>query len=316
MPIGFYRTSVVACFFMLRDIELSTMLYSSVALDISHHTVTIHLPATKTDPMALSCERSWGCVCLDGEASADTCPFHAALAHTQDLRARFGDKVDSDTFPFAPSQTGEVMEKVQVVDAIQLTAQAAGLPTRGADGKLIFTGHIWRIMGSRHMVRNGVQVPIAMLMARWDSNAVLRYIKDAPLITITGEFKRGVRALKIKAIEDKHQEFKGFSKKALADLQALRSTVEHHEQELAGMGATLSKLKSAVHPIYVISDKYRKWHVVPKFAGVAVSLWKARCGWRYGASKFERRSKPPAEWGPDERCPRCFDLPNISEDSD
>jgi len=75
------------------------------------------------------------------------------------------------------------MEKVQVVDAIQLTAKAANLSTRGDDGKLIFTGHIWRIMGSRHMVRNGVQVPIVMLMARWDSNAVLKYIKDAPLIS-------------------------------------------------------------------------------------------------------------------------------------
>ena len=208
------------------------------------------------------------------------------------------------------------MEKVQVVDAIQLTAKAAGLPTRGDDGKLVFTGHTWRIMGSRHMVRNGVQVPIVMLMARWDSNAVLKYIKDAPLITITGEFKRGVRALKIKAIEDKHHEFKGFSKKALADLQALRASVEHHERELANVCSNISKLKYAVHPIYVISDKYRKWHVVPKFAGVAVGLWKARCGWRYGASKFERRSKPPAVWGADERCPRCFDLPNISEGSD
>ena len=68
------------------------------------------------------------------------------------------------------------MEIEQVVDAIQQSAKAAKPPTRGGDGKLIF-GHLWRVMGSRLMVHNGVQVPIAMFMARWEPNAVLRYIR-------------------------------------------------------------------------------------------------------------------------------------------
>ena len=76
------------------------------------------------------------------------------------------------------------------------------------------------------------------------------------------------------------------------------------------------QLKDAVHPKYVISDKYQKWHVVPKFADVPVKQWKARCGWRYGCSKYGRRSRAPAVWGPDEKCPRCFDLPNVGVDSD
>ena len=82
------------------------------------------------------------------------------------------------------------------------------------------------------------------------------------------------------------------------------------------MCSSLAQLKDAVHPKYIISDKYQKWHVVPQFTDVPTKLWKARCGWKYGCSKFERRTKIPAVWKPDEKCPRCFDLPNVGVDSD
>ena len=80
-----------------------------------------------------------------------------------------------------------------------------------------------------------------------------------------------------------------------------RSTVEQQAVELADMCSSLAQLKDAVHFKFVICDKYQKWHVAPRFTGVAILEWKARCGWRDGRSKLERRSKAPAVWGVDEK---------------
>ena len=54
----------VGAMFVMREIELSLVLASSVSLDKVNRKVTISLPVSKTDPEALGCTRSWGCVCL------------------------------------------------------------------------------------------------------------------------------------------------------------------------------------------------------------------------------------------------------------
>ena len=81
------------------------------------------------------------------------------------------------------------------------------------------------------------------------------------------------------------------------------------------MCTSVAKLKTAVHPIYIMSDNYRKWHVVPKFAGVEVAKWKARGGWWYGASKYERRSSHQS-FGVLTKGALAARPANISEDSD
>ena len=63
VPIGMRYTVVVSFFFMLRELEMGTMLFSSVDVDTVRKVVTILLPATKMDALALSCRRSWVCVC-------------------------------------------------------------------------------------------------------------------------------------------------------------------------------------------------------------------------------------------------------------
>ena len=78
VPVGLERTAVVSYFFMLREIELGTMLNESVEIDNNKKQVSIRLSASNTDPTALSCTRSWGCVCADEPGDPQTCPYHAA----------------------------------------------------------------------------------------------------------------------------------------------------------------------------------------------------------------------------------------------
>ena len=88
--------------------------------------MTILLPASKTDFEALSCSRSWGCVCHQ-DPDPLTCPFHAACEQKDLLKKTFGDEVNHSGFPFAPTRMGTTASKEQVVDNIQMVAQARGL---------------------------------------------------------------------------------------------------------------------------------------------------------------------------------------------
>ena len=101
IPLGMHHTVVVGFFFMLREIELSLMLYNSVDLDLINLVVRTLLPASKTDPQALSRSRFWGCVCDEGVVVATECPFHDALAQKTMLKERFGAHSSNPILPAA-----------------------------------------------------------------------------------------------------------------------------------------------------------------------------------------------------------------------
>ena len=127
VTVGFKYTSVLGFFFMLREIELSLMLYRSVTTDTVRKKVTILLPASKTDFEALSCSRSWGCVCHQ-DPDPLTCPFHAARERKALLAKTFGkSKVKQSGLPFAPTRMGTTASKEQVDKNIQMVAQARGI---------------------------------------------------------------------------------------------------------------------------------------------------------------------------------------------
>ena len=99
-------------------------------------------------------------------------------------------------------------------------AKEAGLALRAADGKLNFTGHVFRIGGCRHLARCGVQVPPIMCMDRWGSMAVFGYLKDAPLLNITKEYKAGGRVKGLQYVTDRTH---------------ISSTVQRRNDETAGI---------------------------------------------------------------------------------
>ena len=61
-----------------------------------------------------------------------------------------------------------------------MVAQARGLALKDHMGRHLYTGKVWCIGGSRHWIRRLVSVPVVQMMARWDSHAVLTYVKDGP----------------------------------------------------------------------------------------------------------------------------------------
>ena len=80
-PAGITNLIVCASFFSLREIEVSLLLVRCVTIGTARRTVTLLLPATKTDPAAHSVTRQWGCVCSGTEETA--CPYHAIVAQLE-----------------------------------------------------------------------------------------------------------------------------------------------------------------------------------------------------------------------------------------
>jgi len=62
VPTNFNNYLVVSSFLLLREIEGSLLLAKSVTFDHHKELVTLMLAASKTDPTALSCLSTWGCV--------------------------------------------------------------------------------------------------------------------------------------------------------------------------------------------------------------------------------------------------------------
>ena len=110
---------VMAVFFPLRGVRAAPMLRKSVTIKRTCKTVRIRLSASKTDPMALSVTREWGCVCPpDGSAagshysSVPPCPYCAAGTQSEivsDVARENG--MDVGDTPFFLTASGNAANK-------------------------------------------------------------------------------------------------------------------------------------------------------------------------------------------------------------
>eukprot|EP00971_Amphidinium_carterae_P197040 3910955-Amphidinium_carterae.1 len=65
---------------------------------------SFHLAASKIDPAALGCWRTWGCVCSGHiQGTLALCPYHAAKAQVTMLHDRFGNLKVGDLSPISRS---------------------------------------------------------------------------------------------------------------------------------------------------------------------------------------------------------------------
>ena len=178
-PLGVVNLCVLACFFLLREVEVSLLLFKSVTMDMAAETVSLHFPATKADPKALGCARSWGCIC--GVLGAPLlCPFHAALRQQALLRAYFAEDFLDNQSPFFPTWLGVAVVKEVVVEIIEFVCGLLGLPLVAKSGRRAYGGHAFRVGGARHLARAGSSIAVITLLGRWGSDVVLGYLRDAP----------------------------------------------------------------------------------------------------------------------------------------
>jgi len=187
-PLGHKNLIVIASFYMLREIEASLIVVRCLTIVHSTRTVKLLLPATKTDPTAHTTTRCWGCVC-DGDFTVP-CPFHAAVSQLELSGSHFGvhDDVPLD-WPLFPDHTGKTVSKEHFTSMVERLANICDLPLKAADGGNAFGGHVWRLVGARHMPRMLVPVNVFKLLARWQTDIIDRYLREVPLENLTAVYR-------------------------------------------------------------------------------------------------------------------------------
>jgi hypothetical protein len=195
-PVSPGHWAVLCAFHMLRGAESACALAASLSIDNALIKETLCLPGSKTDPQGTGCRRSWGCVCrtdLPLEDGPQGCPYHSAVAILYELARRFGDRAGALPvgLPLFPNAEGGWCTRDGFVRTIAHIAVLLQVTTTDEQDRSKIGEHVWRVSGSRMLAYANVTVPVIMLMARWGSDVILRYVEDAPLRNITSDFVRG-----------------------------------------------------------------------------------------------------------------------------
>ena len=184
-PVLFGSASVVACFWILRETELAHLLHHETILD---RVATLRLSVSKTDPLALGCSRSWGCVC--SSSCQEPCG-HAVVAAIDCNVASFSgrDGVVAADLPLFPTADGIIVTKEGMVRALEYFVVATAGVVRSPHGERSLGEHNFRITGSRRLASLGVELMVIMRLARWGTNIIMRYVQEAPLTALTDTHK-------------------------------------------------------------------------------------------------------------------------------
>ena len=180
--------AIICCFHVLRGAESACALASSLRVDIVARTESFSLPVSKTDPQAIGCTRTWGCVCTSANRGASpACPYHSAAALLAHHRARFAaaDACLPADFPLFPGRDGGWCSRDGFLGTIAELARRLNACTTDSLGRNTVGEHTWRVSGSRHLASLDVPLPIIRLLARWGGETIMRYVQDAPLSALT-----------------------------------------------------------------------------------------------------------------------------------
>ena len=317
MPINLKDMYVVASFFMLREIETSALMWRHVQLDLEAHTISFMLSISKTDVTAAGCRRCWVCVCVVGPRVVP-CPFHSFLAHRNDLLQR-GETWTRPDAPVFPDARGGHVSKAAFVAGLRVLGAAVG--ARPSKGQGEIGGHSPRVEGAQYLASLGIDLAIIQLMARHSSSTSMCYVRDSPLIAITGltRAKAAAKAEQDASVIQSWQD--GQVRRQLRQLKkqvALLSKVQTHmkgiqiNDDLLEHGDAITNTASSIHDLTaIINLDTMKPHIVKvgqEHTGVKAA-WRTRCPWWYSEGAFKFMSAEEVLKTPSLRsnlCRRCW----------
>jgi len=293
--------AVIGSMWILREIEAVWSTVDDIQLDKTALCASWTLSASKTDPNAKACTRSWGCLCAVGPASV--CPYHCVLGYIEKLKTFFRDKgmhVDSDS-PLFPDFNLKVPLKNCVVTALERVLSAAGETIVDSAGRRRYGGHSLRVTGSRYWTGLGLEVFKVQIFARWGSNIILRYVSDIPIANVTGDLTGNPVArscLTRRPVE-----------------QLLEEHILRAQQQIDSLKAEVARLGDSMNPSFVQNLTSKAWHKVLISGDMAPpALWRTCCGWPFGRANFKLRSKGPRQG--QNICDTCFPLEHLDPPSD
>lgn len=289
-------------FFMLREIEGSLARAVNVTLNWENCSDTWRLPASKNDPCALGCARSWGCLC--STSSLVACPFHCAVNQHELLLKLFPSRVNDPSLPLFPESHGDAVQSGAMITVVETLAERIGEPLWTAAGQRRFGTHSWRATGAMYLSSLQLDLFKIQLLARWQSPIILHYVRLTPLSGVTA----AVATLQTKRSLD---EVSGDLTRTDGEVRDLRKTLgdfsASHLAEESALRLRVASLEALVDPRFIISYhpvRGHRYHMNVLEDAAQPDSWRTHCGWPYHAETFGRALLPPDEIK--QKCKRCF----------
>jgi len=341
-PVGPRNALVVGAWWLLREVELANLRAGlATLLPGTAPTLTLSLPATKTDAAAHGVSRSHACIC-EG-APRPGCPVHAGWDQLLTLRSLFGGRFTGDVadldLPLFPDTSGKAVTKAAFEATILHAAGLLGVARENREGTLRVSGHSLRPTGAQGLARLGLDVWAIQLMGRWGSGTVMDYVRDAaasPEAAIARRAMLGRNLREFDAARSRGSSAAEVTALALAEVRAhLPTYLAELRSRLAAelappspsarpSSSSSSSGSSSAPPVavaaaeppvvvlppaassperYVSSSWTGTRHVVTVGPGNVdlQAAWQTTCGWRWGSSSGSRESLPG-----DVKCLRCF----------
>lgn len=182
-PFAPYAMICFGTMFLCREIELSGSLAPELCFDLLDMKVRFKLPASKMDIRARGVERELGCLC----DITEFCPAHLARRYLKELKDHFVAKkgMTWHKLPLFPKADGSAMTKTEVVNMLRFLVKSYGGRLEDEAGRSCISGHALRITGARLFSSWGVDPITIGLHGRWSSSAIMSYIAESPLTSLT-----------------------------------------------------------------------------------------------------------------------------------
>ena len=181
------RSTMLASWWLLREIEASAAEQDHITLDSEAQLVHWRLPSSKADWRALGATRTHTCSC-SGDNRSTICPYHCMEEHvkwasTQQTKLLF------------PSSGGTASTKQGWADTFEAIAKSLNLQTHSPTGARLFTGHSARATGAVHLAQTQIELWRIQLFGRWGSDAFKLYVSQrCPAHTAPRPRARGIVA--------------------------------------------------------------------------------------------------------------------------
>ena len=172
---------VTGCCWLLREIELSALILN--AITVESDTVSLTLPASKTDPQAKGVQRAHTCTCgsLRGATVSHEvrCAACTVLRQRATIRSLFPSC--SSDWPLFPTSTGQFASKALMVQTVVTAASLLQLPSHTLSKTDKWGGHSLRRGGVQYLCSEGVDLCKVAAIARSTSNSILAYVDNSLL---------------------------------------------------------------------------------------------------------------------------------------
>ena len=262
--------TLIACWWMLRGIEAAAARFQHIWFHETNITRFVYftLPVQKNDPTGLCVTRGHPCACKTGEPNA-LCPFHAMQRHMKRINHLFRN-TPPEHLPLIPTDAGDFATKAHIMkifsSAIGLTDTPLTRPGPRGEPLPRFGEHVCRVSGAQFLSRMGYSLEAIQLIGRWGSDAVKRYIQEAPLAATPSHMVPS----------------------ALPLTSNLQELVRTELTRLCNSWWIISQSGTAHIP------------AVPETAQNA--RWRTLCGWHYGTAPYQKTWNRPTE----HLCRKCF----------